>query len=113
MTRAERATQIWQVLVGAAHHRQLLTYQILAGLIGIGPEGKGAGVLAQTLGLIMRYCEANGLPPLTVLVVNKETGQPGKGLRTVQELHTDRERVFTRKWLRMRPPQASDLAKYQ
>ena len=87
--------------------------ELLADLIGIGPEGKGAGVLAQPLGLIMRYCETNELPPLTVLVVTKETGQPGKGLRTIQELHTDREKVFAKRWLRMKPPEASDFARHQ
>ena len=110
MTRAERAAQIWQVLVSAAHHRQILTYEILADLIGIGPEGKGAGTLAQPLGHVMEYCRANGLPPLTVLVVNKGTGQPGSGLTTIKELHSDRERVFAHQWLRLRPPQVGELA---
>src|SRR5690349_16166324 len=99
MRRAQRAAQIWQLLVGAAQHRQVLTYEIVADLIGMGPDGKGAGTLAQTLGLIMEYCHAKGLPPLTVLVVNKISGQPGSGLRTIKEIHSDREKVFAYKWL--------------
>ncbi len=113
MTRAERAAQIWQILVAAAHHRQVLTYEIVADLIGMGPAGKGAGTLAQSLGLIMRYCKANELPPLTVLVVNKQTGQPGSGLVTIQELHSDREKVFAYKWLRRRPPQTHELQEHE
>ncbi len=109
MTRPERATQIWQVLVSAAHFRQVLTYEILADLIAMGPDGTGAGTLAQPLGLIMDYCKAKHLPPLTVLVVNKNTGQPGRGLTTIEELHTDRERVFDYKWLAMKPPQVAEL----
>lgn len=109
VTRRERALQVWQVLVGAAHHRQVLTYEILAGLIGMGPEGKGAGTLSQTLRLIMRYCERNNLPPVTALVVNKRTGQPGKGLTSVRELHADREKVFSYKWFQRRPPHESEL----
>jgi putative restriction endonuclease len=93
--------------------RQVLTYEILADLIGMGPEGKGAGTLAQPLGLVMEYCKARQLPPLTVLVVNKNTGQPGKGLTTIQELHSDRERVFNQKWLEMRPPQVAELAQHE
>ena len=113
MTRAERAAQIWQVLVGAAHMRQVLTYEILADRIGMGPEGKGAGTLAQPLGIVMEFCKARQLPPLTVLVVNKTTGQPGKGLTTIQELHSDRERVFTHRWLEMKPPQVAELAAHE
>src|SRR5438094_246183 len=98
MTRVEQALQIWQALVCAAHHRQVLTYELVADLIGAGPVGKGAGTLAHPLGVVMRYCEAKPYPPLTVLVVNKHTGQPGKGLSTIKELHTDREAVFNYKW---------------
>jgi hypothetical protein len=112
MTKVERATQIWAVLVAAAHNRQVLTYELLADIIGMGPPGKGAGTLAHPLGVIMRYCEANHLPPLTVLVVNKITGQPGKGLKTIKELHTDREHVFRRKWYETLPPQTAELQKF-
>ncbi len=109
MTKVERATQIWPVLVAAAHNRQVLTYGLLADTIRMGPPGKGAGTLAHPLGVIMRYCKANRLPPLTVLVVNKTTGQPGKGLKTIKELHTDRERVFRYRWYEALPPQISEL----
>jgi len=109
MTITERAAQIWPVLVAAAHNRQVLTYEILADLIGMGPPGKGAGTLANPLSIIMRYCDENDLPPLTVLVVNKTTGEPGKGLIAIKELHTDRERAFRYRWYHMSPPQIDDL----
>jgi hypothetical protein len=80
MKRQERAMQIWQVLIGAAHYRKKLTYGRLGKLIGM-----GAGTLAQTLGYVMRYCEKNDLPPLTVLVVNKVEGKPGSGLTTIKK----------------------------
>jgi putative restriction endonuclease len=72
--------------------------------------GMGAGTLAQPLDLVMRYCHQNCLPPLTVLVVNQETGQPGSGLSTLEELNRDRERVFNYQWFRLPPLQAEDLA---
>ncbi len=109
MTREERALQIWPLLVAAAHNRQVLTYEIVADLIGMGPKGKGAGTLAQPLGVIMDYCSAQGLPPLTVLVVNKTTGEPGSGLKTIRELHRDRERVFRHEWYKAVPLQLEDL----
>jgi len=104
MTLPERATQIWMVLIGAARIRQTLTYSMLADLIGM-----GAGTLSQPLELVMRYCERNELPPLTVLVVNQDTGRPGAGLSTLEELNRDRERVFNQDWFRQVPPRAEDF----
>jgi hypothetical protein len=104
MTRGERAQLAWQVLVGAAHNRQILTYSLLSDLIGMGP-----GTLAPVLGLIMKYCHSEGLPPLTVLVVNKDTGLPGAGLRTLEDLARDREEVFSQDWYGRLPPTAEAL----
>ncbi len=104
MTRPERALQIWQVLVGAAHNRQILTYEILARLIGM-----GAGTLSQTLDIIMHYCQQRKLPPLTAIVVRKDTGLPGTGLTTPRELNREREAVYTHLWYRQVPPQLEDF----
>ena len=38
-----RALQIWQILISAAHNRQILTYGMLARMLGY----EGAGVLAD------------------------------------------------------------------
>ena len=51
MTRSERAMQVWQILVGAAHNRQTLTY----GQVAEHFEFEGAGVLSQILNCIMEY----------------------------------------------------------
>ena len=108
MKQPERAMQIWQILIAAAHERRILTYGHIAKLLGFG----GATVVSQFLGLIMRYCADNGLPPLTVLVVNKETGLPGEGLTTLEEINKDREAVFNHDWYGMYPVQIVDLARY-
>jgi alkylated DNA nucleotide flippase Atl1 len=105
MSRPVRAMQVWQVLIAAAHERRTLTYGDVADLLGF----EGAGVLAQTLGLIMNYCKKNNLPPLTILVVNKGTGIPGEGLTTVQNLPEDREAVYNEQWYRRSPVQISDF----
>lgn len=63
----ERAMQIWQILIAAAHDRRTMTYHQLADLLGFA----GAGVFAQPLSLIMHHCDDHDLPPLTVLVVNE------------------------------------------
>src|SRR5690349_21563097 len=105
MNRPARAMQVWQILVAVAHERRTLTYGDVADLLGF----EGAGVLAQILGLIMIYCKDNGLPPLTILVVNQQTGIPGEGLTTVQDLPRDREAVYRERWYRRFPVQISDF----
>ena len=104
MNTFERALQLWQVLISAAHNRQVLTYEIAAKQIGLVSRG-----LAQHLGHIMRYCKRNGLPPLTVLIVKKGRGLPGTGLTTVSNPDAERERVFAHNWFGMKPPSAADF----
>ena len=99
-----RALQIWQILIGAAHNRQIITYGMLADILSY----HGAGTLAQPLGHIMYYCQQNELPPLTILVVNQDTGLPGEGL-TGAELNADRESVFRYDWYSLVPPTPDEL----
>jgi len=89
-----RGLQIWLILVGKAHARQTITYGALADLLGF----ERAGTLAPLLGHVMFFCRASGLPPLTVLVVNQETGRPGDGLTGVEDVDRARERVFQYDW---------------
>jgi hypothetical protein len=104
-TRATRALQVWLILIGKAHNRQIMTYGMLADLLGF----KGAGVLAQILGHVMYYCQDNKLPPLTILVVNQRTGLPGEGLIGA-DLNADRETVFNHPWYEIHPPTAEQIA---
>src|SRR5690349_5032054 len=90
----ERALQVWQILIAKAHNRQSITFSELAEMLGY----KGARVIRPFLGAVMKYCDKNGLPPLTTLVVYKQQGTPGKGLTTIKDLNTDRERVFKYNW---------------
>jgi alkylated DNA nucleotide flippase Atl1 len=61
-------------LICAANERKSYTYGNIADILGFG----GAGTMAQFLGPIMWLCEDNEWPPLTVLVVNQDTGLPGE-----------------------------------
>lgn len=74
MTRSERASQIWAVLAWAAKNRQMLTYGHLSKLIGVPTAGLG-----QLLEPIQSYCLIEKLPPLTILVVQQDSGLPGTG----------------------------------
>ena len=105
MKEPQRALQIWSLLVCAARDRRTYTYGDLADALGMG----GAGVMGDFLGPIMYYCRDQQLPPLTVLVVKKDTGLPGKGLTTLEDVNLDRERVFAHDWFQMEPPETRDF----
>jgi len=82
-----------------------MTYGQLADVVGF----KGAGVFAAKLGHIMCWCDQETLPPLTVLIVNQDTGLPGDGLTTADDLHRQREEVFAHGWYDIVPPTADEL----
>ena len=99
-----RALQIYMVLVGLAWNRQTITYGELSQrqMEGFG----GGGILSKPLGCIMGWCYENGLEPLTVLVVNDQTGVPGFGLMTVpnEDWPAAQQRVFHFNWFSVFPP---------
>ncbi|MDA2916291.1 hypothetical protein MYX64_05545 [Nitrospinae bacterium AH_259_B05_G02_I21] len=105
MTLYQRSSQIWSLLVCAAIERKTYTYGQIAKILGF----EGAGVMGQFLNPIMRFCEDNELPPLTVLVVSQDTGLPGEGLVTLEEVNEDREKVFDFDWFSIEPPQNNDF----
>jgi hypothetical protein len=104
-----RAFQIYMVLIGLAWNRQTITY---GNLSTNQMEGFGTGgILDRPLNCIMRWCDSNNLPPLTVLVVNDETGEPGHGLSTVpgNKWPAAQQRVFGVNWFSFQPPTPSQL----
>jgi hypothetical protein len=106
--RKTRALQAYLVLIGLAWNRQTITYGQLSQLQM--EYGKG-GVLAPILGCIMGWCYENGLPPLTALVVNEETGIPGEGLDVERpgDLPGAQQRVFGFNWFALFPPDQEEL----
>lgn len=96
MTRSERASQIWAVLAWCATHRQNITYGQLAQA-----TGTFIGGLGQLLEPIQSFCLFNSLPPLTVLVVQQESGLPGSGFTgaTATDLASAQAKVFSFNWL--------------
>lgn len=106
MTRSERASQIWAVLALAAAHRQTLTYSQVADATGAFRGGIG-----QLLEPIQSFCIENRLPPLTILVVQRESGLPGSGFTgaTADELASAQARVFAFDWLQHGNPGAAKL----
>ena len=106
MTRSERASQIWAVLAWAATNRQTLTYGILSKLIGVPAAGLG-----RLLEPIQSYCLREKLPPLTILVVARDTGLPGTGFTgaDVAEYAKAYIDVYEHNWLERGNPQPENL----
>jgi hypothetical protein len=90
---SERAAQIWPVLALAARNRRILSYGLLGKLISVPPSGLG-----QLLEPIQSYCLLHELPPLSALVVSKETGLPGTGFIVAADLPREQMRVFEKDW---------------
>ncbi len=105
MNQAERAQQAWQVLIGAAHNRQTLTYDAIGELVGVPRHGLG-----NYLNLVAAYCRRHGLPPLTVLAVGTHAGRPSEGYVSPSgDEAADREKVYGQNWYGLQPPQVSDF----
>lgn len=106
----DRAVQAWLILVSAAMHRQTLTYEGLSVLM----YGKKAqGVLDKILGHIAYYCNDNDLAPLTSIVVAKRRGTPGADIPIdLNELDSERERVYATDWYDVYPPTREELHEF-
>lgn len=96
---------MWSLLCLAATHNQLVTYDTVAKLTGMMTAGIG-----DILAPIQQYCEERQLPPLTVLVVNKQTGLPGVGFIATEQIPEAFQRVFGHDWLAEKAPTAEDFA---
>lgn len=104
--RSRRAIQAWLILLSTAMNRQTITYTDLSIKMY---EHYAAGTLSEVLGHIAFYCNSNDLPPLTALVVNKETGLPGADIPVSEDLNMLREQVYQFDWYSIFPPTEEEL----
>jgi len=106
MTKSERACQIWGILAWAAKNRQSITYGHLSKLIGVPAAGLG-----QLLEPIQSFCILEKLPPLTILVVQQDSGLPGSGFAGAKasEFAKAQMEVFELDWLNYGNPQPEKL----
>jgi putative restriction endonuclease len=70
----ERAFKAWNILVSLAPKGKTITYENLAKALDIHHRA-----IRFVLARIQDYCLERKLPPLTILVVNKYTNEPGAG----------------------------------
>ena len=99
-----RCLQIWQVLIACAENRQTIAYSGVTEKLNwdILPYGLG-----PYLNRVWQYCERESLPDITDLVVNLETGLPGK---YAGDPNAKREVVFATDWFALPPPTREDFA---
>jgi putative restriction endonuclease len=105
---AVSAAEIWRILIDKANNRQTVTYGELSNLIGR-PVVLGIGVILDHVG---HYCRQNNLPPLTALVVNRQTGQSGPGWERGNpgsDQNDARQQVFGYNWSDIVPPTPEEL----
>lgn len=102
----EWAQKMWIVLVSAASKRQTIRYGELAKAVGYTGPYQSVG---KYLYPIKIYCDRNGLPPLTILVVAKRTGRPSLDIVNSDERDEHREGVFDHPWLHGLPPTLEEL----
>jgi hypothetical protein len=98
----KRGLQIYLLLIAAAAERRTITYKGLADAMGI----KGTGVLGPLLDYPWLWCEQQGLPPLTTIVVGGRSGEPGHEFEKVDRA---RERVYSYDWFGLVPPTWQEL----
>lgn len=97
----ERAFRAWPLLTTRASQRSKVTYAELAGHLGIHPRP-----IRYVLGVIQDWCLGERKPPLTILVVSQNGGQPGQGFIAWDASHLDEgyEEVFNYPWLTLPNP---------
>jgi hypothetical protein len=104
---AARALQAYLILISRAANQQTIQYRQLGNMMhfGVGP------ILAGPLDRIMRWCDREGLPALTTLVIEKATGLPSSGLTTVpgNNFSAEQQRIFAFDWYSIFPPTLKEL----
>ncbi len=100
----QRAAQFWAVLALAASNRQILTYKMLSSLVGM-PMAALGGMLEP----IQTFCQKKKLPPLTVLVVQQESGLPGIGFIAAADIPRAQADVFNYDWISFGSPNPENI----
>lgn len=90
---------IWDFLCQRAAAKKKATYTQVATLIGDSPRR-----LTPELQLLHRYCAHQNTPFLTVLVVQKASGEPGGGFDHRIDVKRETARCFRKDWSRATKP---------
>jgi hypothetical protein len=76
--------------------------------------GQACGLPAASIGDFLRpiqqFCTERSLPPLTSIIVQKNTGDPGAGFIAAQDVPLAQATVFNMDWLEVQAPSEDQLA---
>lgn len=97
----QRAFYAWTVLIEYAKNNKTITYGELAKQINVHHIAIGF-----ILGVIQDFCMENGLPPLTILILNKETQLPGGGFIAydIENSQDGINKVYKYNWEKLKNP---------
>ena len=97
----ERACKTWNVLSDTAKNKNLISYKELGVKTGIHHRA-----VKYALSLIQDYCMDNGYPPLTILVINQNTGKPGGGFIAwdIENSEDGVNKVYGKNWKSLNNP---------
>ena len=104
MTEFQRSAQFWSVLVHAARTQYVVSYEQLAKMSGV-PRFAQASIL----GNVYHYCNQQGLPPLTSIVIEETSGVPASDDFKGLDLAALMRRVFVFDWLSHGVPSVQDF----
>lgn len=111
--REEQAHFVWISLVSwiLFHKNETITYGTLAELLGYSPQA--GRTLAEALGTVSLYCLYNKLPPLSCIVVAKNSNSPGwEGMIPPgSSLEEEQKKVWSINWNLYRTPSVGTLRK--
>ena len=101
INQAERAFRAWPILTQRAMDKETITYGDLGTLLNIHHRA-----IRHVLGPIQNYCLEEKLPPLTILVVNRQNRNPGTGFIAydVDELGEGNRLVYSYNWNAIQNP---------
>jgi len=94
-----QAGKIWPILVEVATAKGKMTYGELGPRVGVFYRN-----LNLPLDLIARHCKRNGLPPLTVVIVNADTDEPGPGFLDGDDVAGAFTKVYEHDWAAVKNP---------
>jgi|SRR5580658_10198583 hypothetical protein len=101
------ALRLYLILICCSARRETVTYEELAQRA----HQQDKGLLTPPLDLVAGWCQANGLPALTLLVVETETGEPALGVDAARKgnVAADQDKVREYDWFAIFPPRVAEL----
>jgi hypothetical protein len=105
------ALRLYLILICCAARGETVTYEEL----GQRAQQPGQGLLGPPLDLIAGWCQANGLPALTLLVVETVPGKPSPGVDAARkgDVKSEQDKVREYDWFAIFPPSVAELTPAQ